>query len=448
MRQLLARLFRKFDHQSKILFKNTSWIFGSNTLKSLLTFLRSIIIARGLGIEFYGIYVLITSFVTATQDFFNLNIGTAFIKYGGDFKAENREDKIVALAKGCILGTLITACLSVMLITLLVTFAYDRVISRPGLETFIILYAIADVATFFDPMGRSVLRLYYKFKVNAIVQSITSALEVIVVAIVILIYPKQLEPFFIAFVSVKILNMLLNNGIMVYEMRNELLPYIKAPLSLLKDQWRSIGGFVAGNSLTKTLQTIITQGDVLLLGAMAGPAPVAYYNIGKRLANMTLVAMDPFTYSIYPQLARLLAEKKFKETKLMLVKLTRSLFYLSAVLFVIMFFIREPFIQLLYGKDYLPGADSFIILLFGILASTVFFWNQSFVQSIGKIRYRFWVHLAAILSGLFLAWLLIPVWGTVGLALGVASAKILITICFGITAVKYLNQKPELTNGT
>jgi O-antigen/teichoic acid export membrane protein len=173
---LIAFLSKKFDKESKVLLKNTSWLLGSNIIRTILVFLKSIVIARGLGVEFYGVYALIAAFVVTIQDFFNLNIGNAFIKFGAEFKTRERGDQVMALIKACLLATTVTATLSIILISVLVGFAYDSFVDIPGLEWYIILYAIADVATFFDPMGRSILRLYYKFKVNSMVQTITAVL--------------------------------------------------------------------------------------------------------------------------------------------------------------------------------------------------------------------------------------------------------------------------------
>ncbi len=409
-----------------------------------LAFLRSIIVARGLGIQFYGIYVLISSFVTALQDFFNLNIGAAFIKFGGEFKAENRTDKIVALAKYCLFATTISALLSVLLIVTLVIFTYSTFVTTPGLEVYVVLYSIADIVTFFDPLGKSMLRLYYKFKVNSIVQTITSALEVIVIAIVIFVFPKDLKSFFIAVVSIKITNMFINNGLMFYELRHEFLPHLKCKMNLVKGRMKEILGFVFANSLTKTLQTVIWQGDVLLLGAMAGPAPVAFYNIGKRLSLVAMVIIDPFTFGIYPQLSRLLAEKRFAETKTMLINLTKAVLYPSLVLIPLLFFFRFSIIELFYGSEYIPGGNPFIISVVGTFVVTLCFWNQPFLQSIGMVRFRLLVHAFGIVAGGMTAFMLIPSMSASGLAIGVVVAKSIINLL--LTKATYSHLKKNIQN--
>jgi hypothetical protein len=82
--KLVLRLKERLDGQLKVLIKNSSWVFFANGVRTLLTFVKSIIIARGLGADLYGNYVLVVAFVGTIQEFFNLNIGAAVIKFGAD----------------------------------------------------------------------------------------------------------------------------------------------------------------------------------------------------------------------------------------------------------------------------------------------------------------------------------------------------------------------------
>ena len=68
-------LFPRLDAQISLLVRNSSWVFSANAVSTLLAFVKSIIIARALGIELFGNYVLIVAFVGTIQEFFNLNIG-------------------------------------------------------------------------------------------------------------------------------------------------------------------------------------------------------------------------------------------------------------------------------------------------------------------------------------------------------------------------------------
>jgi O-antigen/teichoic acid export membrane protein len=441
---LISFLSEKFDKESKILLKNTSWILGSNIIRTILVFLKSIVIARGLGVEFYGVYALIAAFVVTVQDFFNLNIGNAFIKFGAEFKTNERGDQVMALIKACLLATAVTATLSVLLISILVSFAYESFVEVPDLEWYIVFYAIADVATFFDPMGRSILRLYYKFKVNSFVQTITAVLEFIVITLTIFIYPKDLQAFFIAVVVSRIINTLINNGAGFYELRHELIPHLSAKMSLLTGRYREISGYIFGNSLSKTLRTLMNQGDVLLLGALTGPSQVGFYAVAKRMANMVGVISDPFTMSVFPQFSLLLSEKKFSDIKVMLNRITRNTILPAVLLLIISMLLSEWVITLAFGEEYSSAAGPFRICIIGSVLTSLFFWNQSLMQSFGLIAFRFYVYLGAVIAGgLTSYFILVPEFGTLGMAAGMVFTKVITIITFTFAGYSKLNRSIE-----
>jgi O-antigen/teichoic acid export membrane protein len=422
---LFRWLFSRFDKQSKILFKNTSWILGSTVFRSLMSFLKSIVVARGLGVEFYGIYILISNFVLTIQDFFDMNIDAGIIRFGAIYRSNNRMDKLISLIKLSVLSIFISSVISILLITVLVSFFYEKYITQPGLELFIILFAIADLSSFFDPLGKSLLRLFYKFKINSIIQSLSSLLELIVVSITIFIFKADLKTFFIGLIIARFLTASAYLGGMWWELKDELKPYLHAKISLIKDQYREIFHFITGNAMTRTLVTLINRGDALLLGTLAGTASLAFYNLSKRLANMFMVIADPFAQGIYPQISYLLAQKRYTELKLMLVKLTRSMALPLVLSVPVMLLFHEWLITFLYGSEYANAAKPFALLYFASMLSTVFFWNQSFLLGTGNIKSRFIIVLAAAVIGFSVSYLLIPGHAEVGMAIGNLVLRIL-----------------------
>lgn len=437
----LRWIYARFDKQSKLLFKNSSWILGSTAFRSFTSFIKSIVVARGLGVEFYGIYVIISNFVLTIQDFFDLNIDAGIIRYGAIFRNENRMDKLMSLIKLSVLSILITSLISILLISFLVLFFYDSYITQPGLELFIILFAIADLTSFFDPLGKSLLRLYYKFKINSLIQSASSLLELIIVTITILIFKADLKAYFISLIIARILTAAAYIGGMWWELKDELRPSLSSKINLIKDHYREIFVFITGNAMTRTLITFVNRGDVLLLGTLAGPASVALYNLSKRLANMFMVIADPFAQGIYPQLSYLMAEKKFTELRLMLIKLTRSSALPLILSIPLIYFFNEWFITLLYGVEYAKASKPFVPLYIASVFSTVFFWNQSFLLSAGFIKTRFMIVLTAALIGFSISYFLIPVYEETGMAIGNLILRALQFSTMTIIAFYFLNSQ-------
>ena len=416
----------RLDKEVKFLAKNSSWVFFANIFRIGLNFIRAIIIARGLGADIFGTYSMIVAFVQMTQEFFNLNLGTVLIKFGATYKSEKRIDKLVALLKVIFIVNIGVVILSVLLLFSLILLAYDTFIKRPNLHLFVIFYAIAYGTTFFDYMSSSILRLYYKFKVNSIVTIVASLIEFIAIVFTVTISPKNIIHFFIAIVATRFVSSSLINGFAFWERRKEILPNIKAKFSLIKNQRREIASFTIHNSLSRTAYTIMRKGDIILLGALTEPRIVAFYTVARKFSEMVLILTDPIARSIYPQLADLYSTKRFKDIQILLSKLTQFALYPSLLFLVVTYFFKEKFIVLLLGQEYLPATLPFWILLINALLRCTFFWTLPAIQAFGLVGFRLKIYLISIVLGFSVSVFFIPIYGASGSAIGVTLANVLI----------------------
>ncbi len=433
----------KFDHESKTLIKNSSWVFISNSYGALLAFFRSVIIARGLGAETLGTFTIAIAFILTTQELLRLNFAMGLIKFGASYKTENRTDKLVALIKACIYGSLASALLSIVIITFIVFFFYDSFIEQPGLNYFIIFYAIANGFSFLDAISKSTLKLYFKFKINSIINILMDTIEFIIVAITILIFPKNLNYFFTAIIASKVIKTFICNIAAFYELKSELSADLKSKMNILKDHFKEIRHFILGNSLSSTLKVFMNQGDVLILGAFGGASQVGIYSVAKKLAYSLLTITDPLVTSIFPQLSVLIAKKQYAETKKMLYKITRITIVPSVIFLVLSFFLKDWMIIKIYGKEFIAAAQPFIFLLMGAIQGSIFFWVLPLIQSLGLTTMRFRVYLIAIILGATLSYLLLPIYQATGVAIGLLAANLYITIRFIYVANKKIIENEQ-----
>ncbi|CAN5425219.1 hypothetical protein BH11BAC2_BH11BAC2_25560 [soil metagenome] len=428
----------KFDQESKILIRNSSWVFVANAVGAVYAFLRSVIIARGLGAETLGSYTIAIAFVLTIQEILKLNVAMGVIRYGAQYRTENRPDKIMALLKGSVVASFASAALSVIVIAGLVELAYDHFLSTPGLDRFIILYALVNGFAFLDNIGKGVLKLYYKFRVNSLVQMVMDTFEFIMIALCIYFFKNDLSYFFTTVIVTRLINTLICNTAVILELKNELGPYLSTKVELIKDQYREISRFVVGNSFSNTLKTFMNQGDVLLLSMWSGVAAVGVYTVAKKLAYSVLTLTDPLVTSIFPQLSVLVAKKQFAEVRTMLIKLTR-LTLLPVIAFLILaYFFRDDIITRIYGKAFALAADPFFIHLIGAIQGSIFFWCLPLIQSLGLTSFRFRVYLAAMTTGAITSWLLTPALGASGVAIGLLFANLVITSSFTWFAHQYM----------
>ncbi|MEP7265341.1 MAG: oligosaccharide flippase family protein [Bacteroidota bacterium] len=430
---------KKFDAESKTLIKNSSWVFIANFIGAGFAFLRSIVVARGLGVDILGYYTIAIAFVTTIQELLKLNVATGLIKFGAQYLTEKRTDKLVALLKTCVAMSMGSALLSVLIIVGIVTAGYDNFIEKPGLEVFIIFYALVSGLSFMDNIGKGVLKLYYRFRTNSIITIVMDTIEFSIIASVIYFYPARLDYFFAAVISSRLINTVVCNLSVLHELKNELLPFMSSKMSLIRNELRSVTQFTIGHSFSNTLKTFMNQGDVLLLNTFCGATQVGYYAVAKKLAYAVLTITDPLVTSIFPQLSVLIARRKYEETKKMLRRITMvTAIPLSFVLF-FAFVFRDSIMVTLYGKEFIPAAAPFFIHLVGAVQGSLFFWVLPLIQSIGMTGLRFRIYIAAIIAGAGVAYLFIPSLQSSGVALGLLTSNLIITATFLFFAFRKIN---------
>lgn len=434
-------LGKKLDKESKTLFKNSQWVFIANIFGFVLAFFRSVVLARGLGVEIFGVYTLVINFTATVLEVFNLNVGTAIIKFGAAYKTEERMDKLFALVKGCNYASLAGFGIAIIVVGFLLKFMYSSFFNFPGLEWYTIFYSFALALSMFSIiLSSSLLRLFFKFKINAVVSMIMDTVELGLILLAIYIYPGDLKMFFLSVIVSKLFNGIVSLFFVYWEIRGEFKQHISANIQLLKEQSREIKSFVVTNSISGTLKAFINKGDVLILGAVGTPVMIGFYSIAKKLAFSILAVTDPLMNAIYPQLSKLVAEKKYAETKLMLRKISGLFLIPGTIAITIIFFLRKWIIVTVFGNEYLKAAEPFFFLMLTALLLAIFFWSLSMIQSLGLIKLRFVVYLLAIIFGGGVSWLLIPYWGATGSAIGLLTSHSIITACFVGKSWQKLNQ--------
>ncbi|MFM2135734.1 MAG: hypothetical protein RL021_1134 [Bacteroidota bacterium] len=429
-----------FDRESRQLFRNSSWVFIANFYSTGLAFLRSILIARGLGATLFGSYVLVVAFVGLIQEFLNLNLGTAIIRYGAVFQARQRKDQLFALVRSCLRWSLVMLAVSLAAVFVLSSVSYEHFFHTPGLETYVLLYAVAAGLTYFNSVSRGLLRLHYRFRTTSVIEIIMDTLETVVVASVIWIYPRDLDSFFPAMIVVRFLNGAILNYMAFRELRHEWERDPNSVGDLLEEERQEIRKFVLGNSLGNTLKTMISQGDVLLLGLLTSAEQVAYYAVAKKLAYSVLTLTDPLVSSIYPQLSKLVAERKFTDVKLMIRKVTTFAAVPALLVFGVMYFINRWVVEAVYGPEFAPAAASFMFFLAGALLGAVTFWSLPLVQSLGLVKMRIVAYLVTIVLGVTLSLLLLPVFQAEGMAIALMLTNFLNATIFIRFAYRTIRQ--------
>lgn len=406
-----------FDVESRVLLENSSWLFVANAVFVLCNFIQAVILGRSLGVELFGTYTLLLVFVETVTEFLNLNVDAALVKYVSEYRARNEINKVVAFVKGSYLFVGISAIVNIFVIAVLCSGA-GMIFSIPDdLQIYALILAFGKSSHLFDNLSSSLLRVYDRFRLNSIIRITLAIVELATISSIAYFYPKNLPTILVGVFVCHLLGGLIRNGAAWLECQPMLIKYRHESFSLLKGQWREIRNFVLTNSGSRTIKVLHTRGDLLILGAFSSPQQVAYYSVAKKFASTILLLVDPVYSAIYPQLARLLAKRRFREVEQMLRKLSIvALIPLSIMLFVIIGW-NEQIVTSFFGEEYRSVGKPLVILVLAIGIGALFFWLAPLLMSLGLTILRLKVDICVLAAGSLAGIILAPIYGAVGAAL-------------------------------
>lgn len=408
---------RKYlDPHSKTLLRNSTWVLLANSVYVGSVFLQSVLLSRFLGVSLFGTYILILVIIETTREFLNPNVDVALVKFTAGYRSQDDHYKVAAFLKGSHLTASVATFLTVVTVSILLLLPFDIFGPHPDLTGLILGTAAAKSLTLFDNISMSLLRVYDRFRLNSIIRIGLALSELAVMAGIVVLFPQQLSAIFTGIIAMSIVGTFIRNGAALLECRQVFSRYWSAQLGAIGDQWKEIKHFVLSNSGSRTIKTLITNGDILLLGALSGTQQVGVYAVAKKLANSVLVLTDPMFISIYPQLASLTSKRRYDEVRRMLAKISALLFVPITIFLGFALLLNRPIINFIYGIEYTNAGPPFAIIIVAVCVQAFFFWLTPLLLSTSRVVFKLVIDVISLLIGAALAIILIPLYGAVGSA--------------------------------
>ncbi len=185
------------------------------------------------------------------------------------------------------------------------------------------------------------------------------------------------------------------------------------------------------------MQIIYSRTDVLMLGAIQGAEAVGIYVVVVRLAQLITFILMAVNSALAPTMASLYAEGKIEQLQRVLTKSARIVLLVSVPVTGSLMGFGYWFL-LLFGSDFTQGQMALIILSIGQLVNAGIGSVGQLLTMTGNEKYTvISVGSGAVMNLVFNA-LLIPQWGINGAAISTASCIVFVNIMNGIWVHKRL----------
>jgi len=401
---------------------NTSWLFIEKIFRILTTLLTTVLMARYLGPNDFGLLNYAISFVTL----FAVLSSLGFEKLLPKLIIDNKENTNIILGSSFLLK--IIGSILIMII------CYLSIIVFKGNEQILISLVIILSFTFIFK-SFEIIRFWFETNVEAKYSAKVEFIAIMLSTIIkLLLIFKSANLIYFAY-AILIESMLIAIGlIIIYSLKDKSLKSWKISKkeikNILKDAWPLI--------LAGALYTIYTKIDQIMIGELIGNSAVGIYAAAIKLSEGWFFIPSVLAISFFP--AMLNARKKSYE---IYIERTQNLLNIMALISIVVsiltLFIANYLIYYTYGEEY---KDAALILLIHI-------WGGIFV-SMSTISYRYFIieglqklsfyrGLTGLIINIILNFILIPKYGIEG----AAYATVISQIC-ALYFFNFFNKKTRL----
>lgn len=388
----------------------------------ILTYVFKLIVARFLGPDAYGQYMLalMVMGVATTISLLSLNSGVQ------KFIPEYRQAQSLADIKGIVLSSIFISSVLAIVVGLVMFFGAEFI----AVEIFdnrnlIPLLQIMSIGPLFSNISRiffDTTKAYNIIIYDAVILKIFQSIVKIAVTVVLLFLGYEV----IGAAWGEILSTVIVSLIGLYVVEKKIGPIITSDEKALY-QHRKLVKYSSPLLLSGLIGTIMGWADTAFLGYFMSDTEVGIYNVALPTAMLIMIphqAIGSLALTAFSELK----ERNKDAVEDSLKTATYWTFSLVFPTFLILALFSRQALHLLWGAQYTGAALAMSILAIGYLISASVGRVGSYLQAEGQTNYILYNNLAALALNLTLNIILIPTYGIIGAAIATAASTILTNI--------------------
>lgn len=380
----------------------------------------TIVAARFLGPESFGVYSALSAVVTLLASMGDMGISAAMV----NFLPKIKNDRHTLISVSFWFQLIITLIISLLLIVISPTHRF----LVPGSNSwqFVIIGLLTGIYIL-QGFAIGVLNAEKKFLHVSIVQGMDSAVKM---AIALALLSQKSFNIELAFVG----NIISCSLSVIYGLRSE---YKNIRPIFPKQQLVEIFTFAKWIALSRTFSVAISRVDVLMLNSLANSFQAGIYAAASRISLLFALVVSALGGVIAPRFSAL---KKRDEVISYLKKVILMVSGI-AVLMLLTVLIADPIVRLVFGVKYLsaiPVFQAITIAMIPFLFSVVT--TQPLIYSFNQPKFFATTTIIQVVSLILLDYYLIPLYGAFGPAIGMGLTNILVLLITGSRLI-YLLRK-------
>ena len=396
--------------QTKTIFKNMSWLFVSQIITSICGFIWTILMARYLGVERYGIFGFAVSITGILCILFDLGIGLHSVRH----IATDYDSAPKYLGNAIPLKGLFSIFGFIVILIILIIMKCDELTI-----TVTLLFTIEAIIKKFVELMTATFQAFEKGKFQGITNTLLNILTFIFILIA--IYTDLgLYGIALAYIMANILALIYSYYVLTKHLTK---PKYEFDKIFCKRITLAAIPFAATTILTSIYYSI----DMVMLTHMVGNYATGIYNATYKLIGVLTLFYGIYSAVIFPVMSKFYKN----DEKLLLILYEKSIKYLMLAVIPIaiatMIYSRD-IIQLIYGSGYDPASSALSILIWTVCLLFISGTGNTLLNASYKEVTVTKIYAVAALFNVILNFILIPQFSYNGAAITTVLSDILIVI--------------------
>jgi O-antigen/teichoic acid export membrane protein len=414
-----ARLRRTWERIARDLvvrraIRNSGWLFGASGVAGLLALAQGALLTRALGVEQYGAYAVVTTFVTVVNRLTSFRMNEFVVKYVSDALGGGDREGAAAAIKFAILVEATASLLALVLLMALAPVGARWFAHDPAAVRFIQLYSLTVLATVVGETSIGILQVYGRFRLQATLTAL-GAVALLGSTSLAFVLGGRLEGMLWAAVVAACASWAAMTWAAFRTVRTSCGPgWWGVPLRRLRGPRRTALEFALSTNASATLSLVTRDADVLWLSLFRGPIEAGLYRLAFTIASYVVLPVGQLGQAFYPEIAREAARNSWNAFRRLLRRGTALAAAYLVPAGLVFGLAGAPLIRTVYGAAFVPAAGALAILLVGMVFANVLFWNRPALLTLGRADYPFKVNLGLAVVKVAGVLLVLPAYGYIG----------------------------------
>lgn len=404
--------------------KDTYLIFSGNLLSAFLGFVYTLIAARVLSVNDFGVFSAVTNLVYLIISLTDLGVSSGVIQFVAKLRAEGKDDEADKYIKSAFLIKMGMTLLVGLVICINPLFFAQKFMATDD-KTVSYWVFISSLAFVFYTFFPYILQAKNKFLKSVVVENSYGLLRLLFTLLFFFLGIANLSTLLLSFT-------LGNLGPLILGFIYIGIGYIFAKPDL--KVYKNLLLFSGWLGLSRVISSVSGRLDVQMLASMSGALETGIYSIASRLSIFILILTGSFSTVLAPRLS------SFNDKKKERAYIIKASFALIPIIAGILFWIAiaEPFIVLLFGEKYITSVPVFRVLAFSAIPFlTTAPAAAAIVYSMKKTFYIGIFAVPQLVMTLLLNYFLIPAYGVFGPAYSLIVINFVIAFYVWFIVIRY-----------